>query len=71
MLFQREDIIRAAKSMISDYGELAEDEAKRRIANNENGGCFLTARVWRDVKIAINKINSEIGIIAEERRNPE
>lgn len=71
MLFQREDIIRAAKSMILDYGELAEEEAERRIANNKYRGRSETARLWGEVKIAINKINSEIDIVAEKRRDPE
>ena len=71
MLFQREDIIRVAKSMISDYGELAEEEAEHRIANNENSGRSVTARLWCYVKIAINKINSDTDTMAEKHRDPE
>ncbi len=71
MPFQREDIIRVAKSMISDYGELAEEEAERRIAYIKDRSGSVMARLWCDVKIAINKINSEIDIMAEKRRDPE
>jgi hypothetical protein len=71
MSFQREDIIRVAKSMISDYGELAEEEVERRIGNLKDRSCSVMAHLWCDVKIAINKINSEIDIMVEKRRDPE
>ena len=60
MLNQREEIVcRVANSMISDYGGSAAEEAERRIADNENDGRAVSAMLWRDVKIAIDKINSK------------
>lgn len=55
MTLQNEDIIRVANSLIADYGEEAETEAKRRVANSvKNNGSF-SAYLWREVKAEIKK----------------
>ncbi len=71
MPFQREEIIRVARSMIADFGELAEEEAESRTANSEFEGRVVTARLWYGVKIAINEINLESKTMAENRGEPE
>ena len=65
MCFQKNDIDRIAKSMITEFGDKAESEAENQIAISEAVGLTVTTRIWRDVKRTIKKLGSRNNPVAE------
>ena len=58
MLLQRKDIIRAANSLVADFGEKAEAEAERNIAGCMTAGYNVTAEIWQDVRTVIFELRT-------------
>jgi hypothetical protein len=58
VLLQRKDIIRAANSLVADFGEKAEAEAERIIACSITAGYNVTAEIWQDVRTVISELRT-------------
>ncbi len=73
MSLQRKDIIRAANSLIADFGEKAEAEAERKIAGCMKAGYNVMAGIWKEIRTAIAQIRANeaamAGSVAHERSN--
>ena len=60
MSLQSKDIIRAANSLVADFGREAEAEAERNIAGCMKAGYNVMAGIWKEVRTAISELRSEI-----------
>ena len=58
MSLQREDIIRAANSLITDFGEKAEAEAERNTAGSMKAGYNVMAEIWKEVRTGISELRA-------------
>ena len=54
MSLQSKDIIRAANSLVADFGREAEAEADRHIAGCIKAGYNVMAGIWKEVRTAIS-----------------
>ena len=58
MSLQSKDIIRAANSLVADFGEKAEAEAERIIADCIKAGYNVMAGIWKEVRTAISELRA-------------
>ncbi len=58
MSLQSIDIIRAANSLVADFGEKAEAEAERNIAGCIKAGYNVMAEIWKEVRTAISELRA-------------
>ncbi len=58
MSLQRKDIIRAANSLVAVYGEKAEAEAERKIADCMEARYNVMAGIWEEVRTAISELRA-------------
>ncbi len=58
MSLQSKDIIRAANSLVADFGEKAEAEADRLIAGCIEAGYNIVAEIWKEVRTAISELRA-------------
>ena len=64
MSLQRKDIIRAANSLVADFGEEAETEAERKIASCMEARYIVMAGIWKEVRAAIAQIRANEATMA-------
>ncbi len=73
MSMQRKDIIRAANSLVAVYGEKAEAEAERKIADCMKASYNVMAGIWKEIRTAIARIRANeatmAGSVGHERSN--
>ncbi len=55
MQFAVDDMRRAAKSLVAEYGDMAEQEAEKRFSEAEKAGRKLSASFWRDIQAIVAK----------------
>ncbi len=55
---QRKDIIRAANSLVAVYGEKAEAEAERKIADCMEARYNVMAGMWKEIRAAISELRA-------------
>ena len=72
-MFQRKDIIRAANSLVADFGEKAEAEAEQNIAGCMKAGYNVMAGIWMEVRTAIFELRAneatKASSVGRERSN--
>ncbi len=59
MQFAGDELRRAAKSLIVDYGHSAEQEAEKRCSKAEKAGRKLTASFWREIQTIASEMQNE------------
>ncbi len=59
------DFLRAARSLIADFGEEAEAEVERSIGLCTNAGFSYTTLQWRQIRIAISELRGTEAIEAK------
>ncbi len=58
MSLNHDDILRAARSLVADFGEEAEAEVERRIGRCTNAESSYTAFLWRQVGTAVSELRA-------------
>ncbi len=58
MSLQRKDIIRAANSLVAEFGETAEAEAERNMAGCMKAGYNVMAEIWKEIRTAISGLRA-------------
>ncbi len=70
---QCQNIIRAAKSVVAEFGKEAEIEIERNIAGCTKAGYIVMAGIWKEVRTAIVQIRTneatKISSVDRERSN--
>ena len=64
MLLQRKDTIRAANSLVAVYGEKAEAEAERKIADCMEARYNVRAGMWKEIRAAISELRANEAAMA-------
>ena len=64
MQFQRRDFIRAANSLVADFGEKAEAEAERKIVGCMKAGYNVMAGIWKEIRAAISELRANEAALA-------
>ncbi len=59
MRFAGDELRRAAKSLIVDYGDMAEQEAEKRLSEAEKAGRNLSASFWQEVQAIVSQMQNE------------
>jgi len=57
---QNKDIIRAANSLVADFGREAEAEVERYIAGCITAGYNVMAGIWKEVRTAISELRAKL-----------
>ena len=60
MSLEREDIVRAARSLINEFGDEAEAEANRRLISSKKKNLNLVAGVWEKTIEIIPEIRADL-----------
>ena len=55
MQFAVDEMRRAAKSLIVEYGDMAEHEAEKRFSEAEKAGRKLSASFWLEIRAIVSK----------------
>ncbi len=73
MSLQCQDIIRAANSVVAEFGKEAETEVERNIAGSTQAGYIVMAGIWKEVRTAIFELRAneatKAGSVGRERSN--
>ena len=56
MLFTVDELRRAAKNLIVDYGDMAEQEAEERCSEAEKAGRKLSASYWQKIQAIVSEM---------------
>ena len=59
MPFAGDELRRAAKSLIADYGDTAEQEVEKHISEAEKAGRKLGASFWREIQAIVSEMQNE------------
>ena len=59
MTFAVDELRRAAKSLITDYGDMAEQEVEKRCSEAEKAGRKLSASYWQEIKSIVSEMQNE------------
>ena len=59
MPFADDELRRAAKSLIADYGDTAEQEVIKRISEGEKAGRKLSASFWQEIQAIVSEMQNE------------
>ena len=59
MRFAGDELRRAAKNLIVDYGHMAEQEAEKRCSEAEKAGRKLSASFWQKIQAIVSEMQKE------------
>ncbi len=59
MRFAGDELRRAAKTLVADYGQMAELEAEQRCSDAEKAGRKLSASFWQEIQTIVSEMQNE------------